>query len=677
VIAMSGSGPADHSASGAGRQIKTLLAVLAVSSQPGCGSSLAGTGLVGRTGPGPSASLAVPAGARPPGLPILAGGAKEIPVAAVLRRSEVAAPAAERPRARPDAGAALPALPFDHILRYDELTKLLEGWGAARPDLLQIESLGATPEQRKIWFLTLTNRATGPALEKPALVVDGNMHATEWGGGVAALHFVWRLLRDYGADDRVTRLLDTRTVYVLPRMSPDGVEATLSQGRFIRSVDRPYPSAVPAPGIHPRDVDGDGRTVFMRFRDPSGPWKQYPADPRLLVPRSPDESGGDYWRVLPEGMIVDYDGETIADAPDLEGLDFGQNFPGDQGTSPQGPAGAYPGSEPEVAAYVAAIARRPNIVAHVTCHTFGGLVLTPPVNRSERVPASDRRTYATLAGRAAELTGYRAMSYLDLRSEDQDAHIPSAFGWLYDRKGVYSFITEFWNPLVAAGISLEGTTESTWLWGYHPVEDELKLLRWSDKELGGDGFVNWRPFNHPQLGPVEIGGFDLIRYWYNIPFDRLEREVAPHTDWLIYLGLASQRLAIRSLAADPLAEGLWRVRLVVENVGWLPTNGTQQALDRQVVGGVVAELQLPMGARLVKGDARASLGQLQGRGRQRSTATWWGYAPGTPDRAVAEWLVSATAGATVSVTASHDRAGTVRATLVLSKSLTRRPRATD
>ncbi|HEY3056038.1 MAG TPA: M14 family zinc carboxypeptidase, partial [Thermoanaerobaculia bacterium] len=166
-------------------------------------------------------------------------------------------------------------LPFDHILRYDEMTKLLRGWAEARPNLVQLESIGATPHGRAIWFLTLTNSKTGAALEKPALIVDGNMHATEWGGGVAALHFVWRLLKDYGADERVTHLLDTRTVYVLPRMTPDGVEATLAQGRFIRSVDRPYPDAALQPGIHPRDIDGDGRTVFMRYRDPNGPWKLY------------------------------------------------------------------------------------------------------------------------------------------------------------------------------------------------------------------------------------------------------------------------------------------------------------------------------------------------------------------------------------------------------------------
>jgi murein tripeptide amidase MpaA len=601
--------------------------------------------------------------ARSAGATILLAGVllATVPAFAADRRGTTAA--ASQPGSAP---SPLPALPFDHILRYDELAALLRGWAAARPDLVELDSLGRTPEGRELWFLTISQRATGPALEKPALLVDGNTHATEWAGGVAALHFVWKLLDGYGRDERITRLLDERCVYVLPRLTPDGVEQTLVEGRFLRSVGRPYPAGDPAPGIHARDVDGDGRVLFMRWRDANGPWRQHPEEPRLLVARRPDESGGDAWRVLPEGMIEGYDGETIADPPPLERLDFGMNFPVEGESGPRAAAaGAYPGSEPEVAAYVAAVRARPNIVAHVTCHTFGGLVLTPPVNQSERLATADRRVYRALAGRAAELTGYAAMSYLDLRSEDPETYLPSAFGWLWDQLGVYSYITEFWNPLRAAGISLEGRTASAWLWGFHPVDDEVKLLRWSDRELGGDGFVRWRAFDHPQLGPVEIGGWDKIRYWYNVPFDRLEREVAPHSEWLIFHALALPRLAARSFTAEPVSAGIWRVRLVLENQGWLPTHGSQQALDRQAVGGITAELALPEGARLIDGEARRDLGQLAGRSEQRSTATWWGYAPGTPDRALVEWLVAAPSGTLLEATARHARAGTTRARLEL------------
>ena len=577
-------------------------------------------------------------------------------------RTLAQSPAASRDARR---AAALAPLPLDRVLPQAELTKLLKGWAAARPSLVELESIGTTPKGRELWFLTITNRATGPAAEKPALLVDGSMHAAEKTGGLAALHFVQRLLRDHGADERVTRLLDTRAVYVLPRFTPDGVDQVLAEGRFIRSVGRPYTDR-PEPGIYMRDLDGDGKTVFMRLRDPNGPWKQDREEPRLLVPREPDETGGEYWRVLPEGTIEGWDGETIADPPSLEPLDFGANVPGDREAGARGRhAGPYPVSEPEVAAYVAAIERRPNIVAHVTCHTFGGLVLTPPVNRTEKLPASDAKAYAALAGRAAKRTGYDAMSYLALRGDAADDYVPSAFGWLYDQKGIYSFITEFWNPLRAAGISLEGTTASAWLWGFHPVEDERKLLRWNDGELHGSAFVPWHRFDHPQLGKVEIGGWDVVGALYSAPWDRVEKEVAPHTEWLVEDGLSLPRLAVRTLAAEPAGKELWRVRLVVENTGWLPTNGSQQALDRKAVGDTVAELALPSGAHLVSGEARRALGQLAGRNEQRSTATWWGYRPGTPDRALAEWIVAAPAGTKLSVVASHPRAGTARAEVVL------------
>ncbi len=40
------------------------------------------------------------------------------------------------------------------------------------------------------------------------------------------------------------------------------------------------------------------------------------------------------------------------------------------------------------------------------------------------------------------------------------------------------------------------------------VEADLKLLAWNDAVLGGKGFVDWFAFDHPQLGPVELGGWD-------------------------------------------------------------------------------------------------------------------------------------------------------------------------
>jgi murein tripeptide amidase MpaA len=559
----------------------------------------------------------------------------------------------------------VPALAFDHFYDHDELTRFVHGWAEERPELVAVESIGASWEGREIWLVTLTSRETGPALDKPALLVEGNIHSVEWTGSTAALHVIQRLASGYGGDERVTRLLDTRCVYVIPRSNPDGAEHALREGRPIRSSVRPYPHETRRPGLHMEDADGDRRTLFMRFPDPNGPWKPHPDEPRLLVAREPDEDGGTYFRLLPEGRIEGWNGATVSVAAALEAIDLGSNLPSDPLLAPESAGkGPYPGSEPEAAALMRAMSERPNICAYVSCHTFGGVVLHPPASDEEEVPDADRAALRTLAAKAAELTGYQVIAFRELVVDPKQWRRYPMFDWFYHRLGIYPWITEFWNPEQEAGIP-DGFHPSGWLSGDHPVEDELTLLRWSDEKLGGRGFVAWYPFDHPQLGPVELGGWDKINYWYNPPFELLEREVAPHTEWVIFQALASPLLGVRSLEAEALGEGVHRVRLVVQNTGWLPTYVTKKALEGYLVGPVTVELSLPDGATLVAGETTTEAGQLEGRVQQRSTATWWGYEPATNDLAALEWVVAAPAGGAVQVTARHVRAGVARAQTTL------------
>ena len=141
----------------------------------------------------------------------------------------------------------LQPLPFDRILRYDEFTALLRSWVAARPNLVAMESIGKTPEGRDIWFLTLTNRATGGAPEKPAILVDGNMHATEWGGGVAALSAA----RGSGAEPRP---LEGLPRFALCRGSADLPHPAAARRRRRRGLGRQAPGG-------PREIRGGAPRV--------------------------------------------------------------------------------------------------------------------------------------------------------------------------------------------------------------------------------------------------------------------------------------------------------------------------------------------------------------------------------------------------------------------------------
>ena len=85
----------------------------------------------------------------------------------------------------------------------------------------------------------------------------------------------------------------------------------------------------------------------------------------------------------------------------------------------------------------------------------------------------------------------------------------------------------------------------------HPAEDDLKLLRWNDEQLDGKGYVDWYPFEHPQLGEVELGGWDVMYCWGNVPPQFLEREIAPHSDFALWhlLDLAAPRGRSRSTSS--------------------------------------------------------------------------------------------------------------------------------
>ena len=257
---------------------------------------------------------------------------------------------------------------FDTYLRYDDLTRALHALAAEHPDLLRIESIGRSFEGRDIWLATATRFDTGNDHDKPALWVDGNIHATEVAGSMACLYFLHDLVARYGKDEDVTLCLDTRVFYVCPRLNPDGAEWTLADvPKIIRSSTRPYPyDEEPVAGLRREDVDGDGRVLTMRVPDANGPWKVSDRDARLMVRRDPTERGGRYYRLLPEGVLDGWDGTTIKLAPRKEQLDLNRNFPaGWRQEFEQYGAGPFPTSEPEVRTAVQFVAAHLNITGAV------------------------------------------------------------------------------------------------------------------------------------------------------------------------------------------------------------------------------------------------------------------------------------------------------------------------
>ena len=124
------------------------------------------------------------------------------------------------------------------------------------------------------------------------------------------------------------------------------------------------------------DLDGDGLIGSMRVKDPAGPWKISTCDPRIMLKREPNEFGGDYYFVHPEGLIRNWDGGKVMLAPSSSALDFNRNFPADwQPDWIQTGSGPYPLSEPETQAVANFLMTHRNIHGAQLHHTAAGLIL--------------------------------------------------------------------------------------------------------------------------------------------------------------------------------------------------------------------------------------------------------------------------------------------------------------
>ena len=195
------------------------------------------------------------------------------------------------------------------------------------------------------------------------------------------------------------------------------------------------------------------------------------------------------------------------------------------------------------------------------------------------------------------------------------------------------------------------------------------MLEWADKELKGKGYIDWYKFKHPQLGEVELGGWDKIYSFRNPPPHLLEKELAKFPDWLIFQALISPKLELLEAKAEKIGDDTYRVRLALQNTGWLPSYVTKRALQRKMTRGLVAEIELPQGAELMSGKQREIAGELEGRAYKQTLMSFWTDTTPTADRVKFEWIVrvgkNAPTGSVVKLVAKHERAGTVRVEVAL------------
>lgn len=554
---------------------------------------------------------------------------------------------------------------YDHYYKYDELEKNLKYFSDKYPELCDLESICVTEENRNVYAMTITNKKTGAALDKPAFHIDGNTHAGEVTGSMAAMHAIDVLLTGYGEDKVITKILDRMTIYVVPRISPDGAETYLTTPYSIRSVNRVHNPE--NGGIRSEDLDGDGVIRMMRIPTPYGAWKKDKDDSSIMAKRDPGDADGDFYDIYVEGNFEAFDGdENLKEKKEDWSLDFNRNYP--YGWFPENRqvgAGKYPLSNPETKAMADWIIEHPNIGGVSTNHTSGGIILYPPGTRpSTAVSEKDINQFIEIANMGKEELGYEPLNIYDSFIADPANYDSGAFDdWCYQSQGIVAYTVELWDLAKRVGVPLVWNARNK-----ESAQDELKrfvaCMKWV-KENAPEYYEDWKPFHHETFGDVEIGGFNFKFSQQNPPESFLNGVLEQMTRFMIRFAQSMPRLTIDTLTSEKVSDDIYKVTAIVGNLGYLPTNLTDEAKNLNISKEVEVTIS---GGKVISGLEKTKIGNLEGYGSTSTGTNFYGNIStdyNAKARKKLTWVVQAKSGTEITVSCAQEKSGKASKTITL------------
>jgi len=546
------------------------------------------------------------------------------------------------------------------VLDQRKLRQAMSRLASQHADIVSVLNVGESRTGSKIEALRI---AAGEIEQgRPAILIVANLDGPLLHTSAIALGHAQSLVENYGTDERITELIDRATVYVIPRCNPDAAEGYFaSPRREIRATghgvddDRDGRSGED----DPEDINGDGIVGQMRIPDPDGTWIEDPTDARALIEAEVTKGQRGRWKLVREGRDHDGDGEASED-PRLDAW-VNRNFASDWQEHTKH-AGLFPTDEPEVRGLCEFVLSRKDIqlvVVYGEPHNMGGKLESV----KDDAPASDRIPAAGLRKSDAEYLEELGTLYRKL-TDNEAASTSDRAGtfqtWCYDHRGLLCVEIAPWAiPLDTKApekAEQEDPDETTTLdstddapdagekTDAKPSDDALRL-KWIDAEGENESWrhLGWTPFEHPELGPVEIGGF--APFGQTDPPESLRAELAAkELEFLLQLGEKLAQVAIEGATAKPLGGGLLEVEATIENSGFLPLLTTWGKRTRSTRPALVV-LRLPKGAELLAGQRRTLLSDLAGSGGHEKL----------------RWLVRGANAAAIGIHVETDHAGATRA----------------
>jgi len=114
---------------------------------------------------------------------------------------------------------------------YTETTAEVAAVAAAHPDIVSRFSIGRSYKGRDIWAVKISDNV-GVDEAEPEVLFDGTTHSDEHMGTEMTLHILHWLVDGYGTVPRITNIVNSREIWIVFTVNPDGAEYDISGGKF-------------------------------------------------------------------------------------------------------------------------------------------------------------------------------------------------------------------------------------------------------------------------------------------------------------------------------------------------------------------------------------------------------------------------------------------------------------
>jgi hypothetical protein len=277
---------------------------------------------------------------------------------------------------------------------YPEMAAHIADVEAAHPDIIRIFSIGESYQGRRIWAAEVSDQV-GVDEDEPEVLFDGLHHAREHLSAEMAIAILDWLAGRYGGSTalakRITKLVDTRRIWIVFMVNPDGLAFDISGGSYGGGHYRAWrKNRQPTPGVRAigTDLNRNWGYAWGCCGGSSG------------APASDFYRGPARWSAPEVRAFRDFVRSRVVDG-------------------------------------------RQRIATHISFHSAGEMVLWPFGHTYRDVPPDmtrlDHRAFVAIGRSMAASNGYRAMQSSSMYPTDGDQ-----IDWLYGRERVFSYTFELY-----------------------------------------------------------------------------------------------------------------------------------------------------------------------------------------------------------------------------------------